>query len=294
MPPSILITAGPTHEPIDAVRYIANRSSGRMGLALAAAATSGGRGWPTTLLLGPVCAQPQESSLLRIARFRTAADLQGLMREHWPRHDVLLMAAAVADYTVAEIRGQESEDRGQKSEGSAAGGNTRADDPSAEVIDQRSEVRGQKSEDAAAGDNPCGGDQRPSIATQISDLSPAKLRRGEAPLLLELVPTPDLLAEAAALRQPHQIVIGFALQPAETLLDSAREKMLRKGAGRGGRGGLDAIVANPLETMDSEHVSATLLLRDGTSRTAPARLAKPAFAEWLLREIEQLRQNGRD
>ena len=48
---SVLITAGPTHEPVDAVRYLANRSSGRLGLALAEAAAS--HGHRVTLLLGP-------------------------------------------------------------------------------------------------------------------------------------------------------------------------------------------------------------------------------------------------
>ena len=55
----ILITAGPTQEPIDAVRYIGNRSSGRLGIALADAAA--GRGWTATLLLGPTCRAPSDS-----------------------------------------------------------------------------------------------------------------------------------------------------------------------------------------------------------------------------------------
>lgn len=52
----MLITAGPTHEAIDAVRYIANRSSGRLGLCLAEAARAAG--WDTTLLLGPANQTP--------------------------------------------------------------------------------------------------------------------------------------------------------------------------------------------------------------------------------------------
>ncbi len=90
----ILITAGPTHEPIDAVRYLANRSSGRLGLALAEAATAAG--CVSTLLLGPTPADPPAG--ITVHRFESTADLQRLIGEHWPHHDVLIMAAAVADY----------------------------------------------------------------------------------------------------------------------------------------------------------------------------------------------------
>src|SRR5688500_9859369 len=96
--PHVLITAGPTHEPIDSVRYIANRSSGRMGLALAEAAME--RGWATTLVLGPTPLTPTENSHLRIVRFQSTDDLQSLLGKLWPSHDVLFMAAAVADYRV--------------------------------------------------------------------------------------------------------------------------------------------------------------------------------------------------
>lgn len=90
----ILITAGPSHEPIDAVRFIGNRSSGRMGIAIANAAADAGH--DVTLLLGPVSVTPAPAVTLH--RFRTAADLQGLLREHAPAADLLIMAAAVADY----------------------------------------------------------------------------------------------------------------------------------------------------------------------------------------------------
>ena len=60
---NMLITAGPTHEPLDAVRYIANRSSGRLGLALAEAAQAAG--WHVTLLLGPVSHAPPPGSARR-------------------------------------------------------------------------------------------------------------------------------------------------------------------------------------------------------------------------------------
>lgn len=90
----ILITAGPTHEPIDAVRFIGNRSSGQMGAALASAALDAGH--QVTLVLGPITA------IMPVAPRRidveTAAEMRQSVLEEFPRHDLLIMAAAVADY----------------------------------------------------------------------------------------------------------------------------------------------------------------------------------------------------
>lgn len=91
----LLITAGPTQEPIDQVRYIGNRSSGRLGIALAEHAAQAG--WDVTLLLGPTPRTPADSRVL-VHRFRTTADLHALLQAHFPLSDVLVMAAAVADY----------------------------------------------------------------------------------------------------------------------------------------------------------------------------------------------------
>jgi phosphopantothenoylcysteine decarboxylase/phosphopantothenate--cysteine ligase len=90
----VLITAGPTREPIDAVRYIGNRSSGRMGAALADAALRGG--YAVTLILGPVSiAIP---SAVRRIDVETAAQMHAAVLREFPSHDLLIMAAAVADY----------------------------------------------------------------------------------------------------------------------------------------------------------------------------------------------------
>lgn len=97
-PPRLLITAGPTQEPIDAVRYIGNRSSGTLGIRLADRAAQ--RGWRVALALGPVCSEPQDPSV-EVLRFRTTADLEAVLTERWPRADVLVMAAAVADFRPA-------------------------------------------------------------------------------------------------------------------------------------------------------------------------------------------------
>lgn len=94
-PRRLLITSGPTYEPIDAVRFIGNRSSGRLGAALAEEAAS--RGWTVTLLVGCNAAKPTHSTI-NVFDFRTTADLEALLRAHVPQTDVLVMAAAVADF----------------------------------------------------------------------------------------------------------------------------------------------------------------------------------------------------
>jgi phosphopantothenoylcysteine decarboxylase/phosphopantothenate--cysteine ligase len=214
----LLITAGPTHEPIDAVRFIGNRSSGRLGVALADRAAA--RGVDTTILLGPTTLAPSHTSV-RVVRFRTTSDLQRALSEHVPESEILIMAAAVADY-------------------------------------------------------------RP-VASAAADLggSPTgKLRREKRNITLELEPTPDLLAgvsEQVRASAGIQRLIGFALEPREGLLDVARRKLERKGC--------DAIVANPLETMDAETIEAWLVWKDGRADSTDGPIGKAAFADWLLDRV---------
>ena len=94
----LLVTAGPTREPIDPVRFVSNRSSGRMGYALAEAARD--RGADVTLLSGPTgLARPRG---VRLHFYETAADLHGLLVREFPECDGLAMAAAVADFIPEE------------------------------------------------------------------------------------------------------------------------------------------------------------------------------------------------
>jgi len=94
----VLITAGGTRESIDAVRYIGNRSTGRMGIALAEAAAAAGA--ETTLLLGPTEMAPPTG--VRVERFESVESLADACREHASSADVILMAAAVGDYRPTE------------------------------------------------------------------------------------------------------------------------------------------------------------------------------------------------
>lgn len=204
----ILITSGPTREPIDAVRYISNRSSGKLGIALARAAAAAGH--ETTLLLGPGPATPELGSAVTVRRFETVSDLQRLLEAHWPGHQVLIMAAAVADYRVA-------------------------------------------------------------------DVFDGKLRRTEGgALTLTLEPTPDLVAQMSRGKRPDQRIVAFSLEDPAVLEERAAVKMRRKQ--------VDAIVANPLQTADSERINAVWLTRDGITER-PGAMSKDDFAVWLLEAI---------
>jgi phosphopantothenoylcysteine decarboxylase/phosphopantothenate--cysteine ligase len=96
----VLVTAGGTREPIDSVRFLGNSSSGRMGLALAAAARA--RGAEVTLLAANVALEPPAGVACRTVA--TAAELKAACDQEFPTCDVLLMAAAVADFTPAAPR----------------------------------------------------------------------------------------------------------------------------------------------------------------------------------------------
>ncbi|PYR57030.1 MAG: bifunctional phosphopantothenoylcysteine decarboxylase/phosphopantothenate--cysteine ligase CoaBC [Acidobacteria bacterium] len=91
----LLISAGPTYEDIDPVRYVGNRSSGRMGYAIAAEAAR--RGAEVVLVSGPTTLDAPTG--VRIERVRSAAEMARAMSTHARTVDAIVMAAAVADYT---------------------------------------------------------------------------------------------------------------------------------------------------------------------------------------------------
>lgn len=207
----LLITAGPTCEPIDGARFLGNRSSGRLGCCIAQQAAI--KGHEATLLLGSTAKLPAAHPRLRVVRFRTARELAALLSEHWPSHDVLVMAAAVADCTVR------------------------------------------------------GGERK------------GKVRR-DSLRILELSPTDDLVAMAAADSRSDQRIIAFALEEPAELEASARHKLQAKH--------VDAIVANPMSTMDAESIAAEIFCSDGRVFTPPGELSKPAFAAWLLEHLAEI------
>lgn len=94
----VVITAGPTHEPIDPVRYLSNASSGKMGYALAQAAAA--HGAEVTLVSGPV-SQPKPTGV-RLVGVTTAAEMLAATQEAFESADAAILAAAVSDYRPAK------------------------------------------------------------------------------------------------------------------------------------------------------------------------------------------------
>ena len=99
----VLITAGPTHEPIDPVRFIGNQSSGRMGIALADQAAR--LGAEVVLVLGPSALAPQQNQVV-VHRVQTALEMLEACQKNWAGVDVGVFAAAVADYRPENIGAQ--------------------------------------------------------------------------------------------------------------------------------------------------------------------------------------------
>ncbi|MEA2675086.1 MAG: phosphopantothenoylcysteine decarboxylase / phosphopantothenate---cysteine ligase [Chloroflexota bacterium] len=212
----VVITAGGTREPIDPVRYIGNRSTGKMGVAVADAALA--RGAEVTLIAAAVeVSLPADAHIVRV---ETAAGLREALRDAMPSADALVMAAAVADFT----------------------------------------------------------------PTAPSD---RKIARADG-LTLELSPTPDLLAEIAAMGTGSgagratgaatAILVGFAAETGS--LDRAADKLRAKG--------IDLMVANDVSEAGSgfgtETNRVTILDRGGTVDELPL-MTKREVADRILDRV---------
>lgn len=211
----VCISAGPTLEPLDPVRFISNHSSGKMGYALAQAAWR--RGALVTLVSGPT-ALPCPTGAARIS-IQTAKELHQVMLEQHEQQDVVIMSAAVADFTPAAVHAE-------------------------------------------------------------------KVKKSDAALSLELVPTRDILAELGAARRAkgarHPLLVGFAMET-EALERHAQAKVIRKGC--------DLIVANHLKEPgagfrhDTNRV--TFFWPDRAPHALPL-LSKAAVSDHILDEVLHL------
>jgi len=105
---NVLLTAGPTRERLDPVRYISNFSTGKMGYALAVSAAK--RGAEVTLISGPVNPdlkrQIASFSSIHLVEVESAHEMHELALEHFPTADIAILCAAVADYTPCEVANQ--------------------------------------------------------------------------------------------------------------------------------------------------------------------------------------------
>ncbi len=213
----VLVTAGGTREPLDAVRFVGNRSSGRMGFALAAEAAR--RGATVTVIAANTTLDATPG--VRYVEVQTAEELRDATLSRLADVDLLLMAAAVADFRPAHP------------------------------------------EDA-----------------KIS-------KAGRDSLTVDLVPTADVLAEAAAQRREGQIIVGFAAEHGAEGVERARAKLERKT--------LDAIVVNDISRpdigFDSDHNEVAILGQSGELHVP--RSTKEDVAVRVLDFVQDLRVAGK-
>jgi len=209
---TVLVTAGPTREDIDPVRFLTNRSSGKMGYALAEAAVR--RGAHVILVSGPTDLPVPDG--VDWVPVRTTEEMRAAVRERASDANVVIMAAAVSDYRPAAPRAQ-------------------------------------------------------------------KVKRGDERLVLELEPTPDILAELGR-EKGSRVLVGFAAET-ERVAENAREKLARKGA--------DIIVANDVTQhgagFDTDTNIVTLFLRDGREVPLP-KLSKFDVANRIFDHVLAIRQ----
>ncbi len=209
---SFLVTAGPTREPIDPVRYLSNRSSGKMAYAIAGAALAAGH--EALIISGPVGLEaPAGSKLVRVS---TSDQMYDAVHNHLSRCDVLVMCAAVADYKPAKA-------------------------------------------------------------------SPFKIKKGAAALILELVPTRDILSSLPSGERPY-LVVGFAAETND-LEENALKKLRDKRC--------DMIVANDVSRtdsgMESDENEVTIFFRNGERQKIP-RALKQNVARELVKIIGETQE----
>lgn len=205
----VLITSGPTQEPVDQIRFLSNRSSGKMGAALARAALL--MGAHVTVVSGPTrVSLPIQAHVVPVV---TAEQMMNAALAFAPEADLIIGAAAVADYR-----------------------------PAAPVA--------------------------------------GKLRRGDQPIRIELIPNPDVLARLASAAKHGCVCVGFAAEPGADL-ETAAQKVVRKG--------LAAIAVNDVSQtdigFDSDENELTLLFRNG-EKLASGRRTKLGCALWLLEALQ--------
>ena len=123
------------------------------------------------------------------------------------------------------------------------------------------------------------------MAAAVSDFTPrggqvqGKQDRGDT-LTIDFIPTEDIVAALAQSSRRDQRIIAFALEEAENLKERAIAKLTLKQ--------VDAIIANPLETMDSSFIQALVFRKDGITLDSPKKCTKAEFAHWLVNHLEDI------
>jgi phosphopantothenoylcysteine decarboxylase / phosphopantothenate---cysteine ligase len=211
----VLVTAGGTQEPVDPVRYVSNRSSGKMGFAIAREAAA--RGAAVTLVSAPVALPDPDR--VDVVKVKTAQQMRDAVVERFDGVDVVVKAAAVADF-------------------------------------------------------------RPKV------VAPGKIKKADAPPVIELEPTPDIAAELGAMKK-GQILVGFAAETDDHVA-AARKKLASKN--------LDFIVLNDVRATDAGFEVDTnrviILAADGREEELPLQLKSQIARAIWDRVAEALRSKN--
>ncbi len=208
----ILVTAAGTREPIDPVRYIGNRSSGKMGYAIAETARE--LGAEVILISGPSALQAPEG--VEFHKVESAREMRDLVHQHFANSHIVIKAAAVADY-------------------------------------------------------------------RVKNVSDHKIKKNDEELTLVLEKNPDILKELGQIKQPEQVLVGFAAET-RNLIEYAQSKLEKKN--------LDMIVANDVSNpqagfnVDTNLIK--LLKRDGTIEELPL-MSKKDLAYIILDRVMQIK-----
>ena len=257
----VLVTAGPTQEALDPVRFLSNHSSGKQGYAIAKAAADAGA--KVTLVSGP-CGLPAPANVERI-EVTSALDMQEAVQARAADQALVIGVAAVADYRPAS-------QSPQKIKKETLSWGARGDAPH---INEAARGDAPRTNRETGGDAPStdkqaqGGTPSMGMATQDDGLPS-----------VALVENPDIIATVAALPN-GPVVVGFAAET-ENALPNARRKRCRKG--------LDAIVVNDVSDakigFNSDHNAATLIWADGQAELAYQ--SKEALAARLIQHLADL------
>ena len=245
---SVLVTAGPTREDLDPVRFLTNRSSGKMGYALAEAAAR--RGAHVVLVSGPTdLAAPDGVDWVPV---RSTEEMRNAVRERAADANVVIMAAAVADYRPAARHAQKIK----------RGGPGLTEREAHDYVKERY---------AAA------------VQSMKNNEQPERTN-----LTLELEPTPDILAELGrdlVQQSGRRVLVGFAAET-DRLADNARGKLARKGADMI----VANDVTQEGAGFDTDTNIVTIFLRDGRELPLP-KLTKFEVANRILDRVLEIQKH---
>jgi phosphopantothenoylcysteine decarboxylase/phosphopantothenate--cysteine ligase len=246
----VLITAGPTYEKIDPVRFIGNYSSGKMGFALAEECAR--RGADVTLVAGPVSIAC--SPAIHRIDVESCEEMYQAATTAFKDSDVAILCAAVADFR-PETQAKEKIKREPTPDPSLKGGEKPTPSPSLK-----------------------GGEDANSIA-------PSKMRGDsgsfdDGGMTLRLVANPDIAAALGKMKRPEQVLVGFALETNDELAN-AHKKLEKKN--------LDFIVLNSLKNkgtcFQSDENQISIISREG--QRDYEKKAKQEVARDIVEEIEK-------